>query len=104
MKNTFTSIDVTSMIAITVIIAVVVALFNPSDNSKQRSGQKQSPTVDFWVGDTVYIDGLNITGRVNHIRRELGPDRFDILILGTNGVPVMIEQVNERLIKKVTLK
>lgn len=61
----------------------------------------QSPIIKFKIGDTVYVDGLNITGKINRVIPDLGDDYVDLIVVGTNGAPIKLERVNYRLVKKI---
>ena len=103
-KNAFTLIELLVVIAI---IALLAALLLPAlQAAKKKVQQKQQqeqvlhPRPEVFVGDLVYIEGLDITGKVNQVY-SYGVPSVDIMVKGTNGMPTIIEKVNTALIKKV---
>ena len=80
--------------------------------AKEKANTKRNPRIEqsidrnstaingtFNLGDTVYIDGMDTTGKVNQI--DLTDGRIDLLIQKTNGIIYIIERINPVLLKKV---
>jgi hypothetical protein len=89
------------------IIAILAGLLVPAiQRAKQKAaGHRQteqrgtsSPTAEntFQLGDTVIMDGMDITGRVNAVYGNV----VDLLVKNTNGTISTIERVNSALLKK----
>lgn len=102
-RNAFTLIELLICIAI---VAILVAMFIPvivtagkRVNEKKLQEQIQASPLTIREGDTVYIDGMDITGRVNRVYRD---NTVLLLIKGTDGIPVMMkETINTALLRKI---
>jgi hypothetical protein len=86
-------------------------MFLPALQYVRKKGKSQPlphavlhTTSEIKIGDIVTIDGLTITGKVNRLGyRDFGkPNRFDILVQGTNGIPVILENIHITLIQKIS--
>lgn len=111
-RNAFTIIELLEAIAIIGILAVVLltALLKSKERMKQKQQQEQVervnkglPAEGFKLGDLVFIDGMDVTGRVNNVIVALfgGNTTVDLLVKGTNGVPYTLEKINTALLKPV---
>lgn len=112
MKKAFTLIELLVVIAI---LAILAAMLVPAiKKAKEKVAQKQQteqvqrvqngqPAEGFKLGDTVYIDGMDVTGRVNNVWAAPfgGNATVDLLVKGTNGVPYTLEKINTALLKPV---
>lgn len=111
-RSAFTLIELLVVIAI---LAILAAMLVPAiKKAKERAQQKQTqeqiqrvekgqPAEGFKLGDTVYIDGMDVTGRVNNVWAAPfgGNTTVDLLVKGTNGVPYTLEKINTALLKPV---
>lgn len=110
--NAFTLIE---LMIVIVLVALFAALLVPFlKKAKERVEQKQQqqqiervhrgqPAEGFKLGDLVFIDGMDVTGRVNNILAPPfgGNTTVDLLVKGTNGVPYTLERINTALLKPV---
>jgi prepilin-type N-terminal cleavage/methylation domain-containing protein len=103
MKNKkfgFTLIELLVLIAILSILAGLILPFIlriKNGAGKTSSYNRTFVPSEFQVGDTVYIEGMDTTGKVNQV--VFGS--VEIMVKGTNGVPLLIHGINSRLIHKV---
>lgn len=92
----FTLVELLVVIVIVSIFSVLIGLpiimYHPSHRS--------APQV--LVGNTMYIDALNITGIVNNVQYYNGHCKVSFLIKGTNGIPITLNDLDARLLKKVS--
>jgi prepilin-type N-terminal cleavage/methylation domain-containing protein len=109
MKNckAFTLIE---LLIVIVIIMLLTAIVVDSTLFKKRVGDQETRykanesatmsqnTNSINIGDMVYIDGMNITGKVNQINES---GMVNLLISDTNGTIRMQEGINSALLKKV---
>ena len=72
-------------------VTMLIVMFLPIFNDTYKGVIKTQ------VGDAVYIDTLCITGIVNSYNWP----RVTLLVKGTNGLPVQLEAIDVRLLKKV---
>jgi hypothetical protein len=91
----FTLIELVVAFTIVVLVTLVVgtALFLAVH---YQASQKQSTA--FNVGDVVYIEGLNFTGRVNSIERD---GKIDIISSTSNSTIMLTYGINPTILKKV---
>lgn len=106
-KHGMTLIEILVGIAILGILAATLASVISEAKRKREEAiyQKeiQKTTSQINIGNFVYVNGMSITGRVNSISR---PSPFvdpiaDILVQGTNGIPVILEKINIRLLNVI---
>lgn len=93
-------VEVTVAIAI---IGLLSAIAIPNFQQARRQSiinASQRTTQIFEVGDSVYIDTLNIKGRINEVHNFSNPE-YDILIVGSNGEPTLIKNIKGKLLKKI---
>jgi competence protein ComGC len=91
------------VMVVTVIICLLAAIAIPNFQAARRQSiinASQRTTQTFEVGDSVYIDTLNIKGRINEVHRFSNPE-YDILIVGSNGEPTLIKNIKGKLLKKI---
>lgn len=67
---------------------------NPESNITYTVGES---TIIYNVGDLVYIDGLDVTGKVVDTFRT----HIDIIVKSTNGIPVIIRNLPANIFTKV---
>lgn len=107
-KNAFTLIELLVVIAI---ISILAAMLLPAlsaakrraqqqQHQKQNNYQSQSNRSDtFQLGDTVVVDGLGTTGKIN----ALYDGGFaDLLVKDTNGGLTTVPRINTALLKKTS--
>ena len=68
---------------------------------QKKDRQKSINLSQYNIGDVMYIDGLNVTGKVNYVYYNHNPTLIDLLVVGTNGTPSIIEKINTINLKKV---
>ena len=106
-KSAFTLIELLVVIAIIALLAAMLipALSRAKERAKQINRQKQVQTqygtTNLQVGDMVYIEGLDVTGKVNQVTERNGLTTVDIFVKGTNGLPALMDRVNATLLKKI---
>lgn len=104
-KSAVTLIELLVVIAIIAIFSGMVFSSLKLKPAREKQNQTQLEhkvyKSSFNVGDTVYIDGMDITGKVNMIWGDDGSSNIDILVKDTNGLPKMIEKINSAILKKV---
>ena len=94
-KRAFTLVELLAGVAIA---AVFIALLIPAlATLSRRKNISSNPAASLNVGDTVYIDGLNVTGKVNRISFGYAT----LLMVGTNGVPVVLDNIDANVLTKV---
>ena len=104
MKNkAFTLIELFVVMMILAILAGIMVPTIQKANQKykqihQTERGQSSDTHQFNTGDMVYIDGMNINGKVNEVYDN---NRADLLLVGTNGVPTVMERVDIQLLKRI---
>ena len=85
------------------IIGLLSAIAIPNFQQARRQSiinASQGTTQTFEIGDSVYIDTLNIKGRINEVHNFSIPE-YDILIVGVNGEPTLIRNIKGKLLKKI---
>ena len=85
------------------IIGLLSAIAIPNFQAARRQSiinASQRATQTFEVGDSVYIDTLNIKGRINEVHNFSNPE-YDILIVDSNGEPTLIKNIRGKLLKKI---
>ena len=92
----FTLVELLIVIAIVSMLSVLIGL----PIMVNRQNRQNAPHVT--VGDTMYIDSLNITGIVNAVQYYEGHRKVSLLIKGTNGIPITLNDLDARLLKKVS--
>lgn len=106
-KSAFTVIELLVVMAIIATLAgmiypaLKIARVKANRIQSERSNKTINITSSFNVGDTVYIDGMDVTGKVNMIWNFDNSTTVDILIKDTNGFPKTIEKINSSILKKV---
>jgi prepilin-type N-terminal cleavage/methylation domain-containing protein len=109
MKNqkAFTLIELLTSVAIIGILAAILlpflSHFKEKSNEGSRPRQIQFHPVTFNIGDTVYIEGMDFTGKINHTINYFGSESpvFNIIVKNTNGTFTVMEHVDARLLKKL---
>lgn len=107
-KSGWTLIETLVIIAIVFILAgmIIPSIYRAKKKeaeqiNHQKEINKTIPQIE--VGNFVYVNGMSITGRVNSISR-LSPfvdPIVDVLVQGTNGIPVILEKINIRLLNVI---
>lgn len=82
------------LLTIVALIALLMAFLGPA--LIRINNTKPEITTTFNIGDTVYIGGLDITGRVIYFGAEL----VDMLVKGTNSIPTKLMNIPIKLINK----
>jgi hypothetical protein len=96
-KSAYTLIEVMVGIAIIFILCEFIAFIFFSVNRDRKP-------LPCKVGEFMYIDGLNITGKVNKVTwRGFSTDVIvvDLLVNNTNGLTTIIQNVDFRNVKKI---
>ena len=88
-----------------IIIGLLAALIIPpvvqiKSNSKEKQRMEQEGHL-FHIGDTVYMDGMDITGRVNTVYSPACAGVVDLLVKNSDGTVSVIKYVNSTLLNKV---
>ena len=92
----FTLVELLTVIVIVSIFSVLIGLPIIMYHTRHQS----APQV--LVGSTMYIDALNITGVVNNVQYYDGHRKVSLLIKGTNGISITLNDLDARLLKKVS--
>ena len=108
-KSAFTLIELLITLALIGIIGITLAFgalamrgcMKMNENNQSRLEQAHPDNNIIYVGDTVYIPSLSITGVVN-MRPAFGIPFIDIMVKNTNGSPHIIKGINIALLKKIT--
>jgi len=103
-KNAFTLIEFLIIIAIVgFLVGILLPAFQTARKKAEQQRQEQTnPSPTFQVGDTIYIEEMGVTGKVASIYNSFQyPIAVNILVKGSNGVPVVVENINTALLKKV---
>ena len=97
-----------SMVEVMIVIAIIglltaIAVPNfikakeQAEKNKIAEQQKKQAQDSFSVGDTVKVKGLDRKGTINY----LGESGFaDVLVVGNNGEPAILKDINLTLISK----
>jgi hypothetical protein len=104
MKNkAFTLIELLIIFAIIFIfIGITIPAYKEAKlNIKKRSEFNNTiKKSDIEVGSLVCLPTLNLTGTVNRVNYTL-PATIDLLMVSTNGTPVILPNINVNLIRKI---
>lgn len=108
-KSAFTLIELLITLALIGIIGIILAFgalamrgcMKMNENNKVRQEQSHPDNNVIYVGDTVYIPSLSITGVVNMRPAFGGIPLIDIMVKNTNGSPQIIKGINIALLKKI---
>jgi len=88
-------------VSLAVIMGVVVIFVSIlAVNFEKLITLQQTVKSQYKIGDSMYINGLNITGKINQIT-AYDPIRINLLVVGTNGMPAIIENVDIRNLTKI---
>ena len=102
-KNAFTLVELLVVIAIVGILAsMILPAFSTVKKKVQQQRmereQRERTAPKFNEGDTVVIDGMDTTGKVNAVSIN---GKFDILIRDADGKIQNVEGINGNLLRKV---